>query len=407
MNAPDPFSPLALGPLRLRNRFIKSATNEGMARGGVPSQALVEHHRRIAAGGAALTTVAYCAVERDGRTFEDQLTLDHATIAPLRVLTDAVHRHQGAASAQLTHGGAFSFLPRYEHTGPLSASGGFNPPGFISGRLRKHAMDAAQRERIAAAFAQAARHAREAGFDAVELHMGHGYLLSQFLSPAHNRRRDEYGGDAQGRARFPVQVLERVLDAVGRDLAVICKLSIVEGHARGASMHDVLVTCRALQAAGAHLLVLSGGMNAESPWQIFGSNLPLPAPEAKLPPRMHLGMRLMKLSAPKVSFRELYLRDHALQVRGAVTQPLAYLGGVTSLHGVRQVLTDGFDAVVMGRALLHDPELIAKFHDGRAQASGCTACNRCVSSMYTAPGTHCALHPTPDAALNQRPARAA
>src|SRR5688572_24989843 len=99
MTVTSPFSPVRIGPLQLRNRFIKSATNEGMAKGGVPSRMLVEHHRRMAAGGAAMTTVAYCAVSPDGRTFEDQVTLDDASLPHLRILTDAVHREGSAASA--------------------------------------------------------------------------------------------------------------------------------------------------------------------------------------------------------------------------------------------------------------------------------------------------------------------
>jgi 2,4-dienoyl-CoA reductase-like NADH-dependent reductase (Old Yellow Enzyme family) len=230
MAADDPlFSPLQLGPLRLRNRFIKSATNEGMAKGGVPSRALVKHHADIAAGGAAMTTVAYCAVSADGRTFVDQIHLDDAATSHLRVLTDAVHAHGAAACAQITHGGAFTFLPGLSSRYPLSASGGFNPPGVLSGRLFKTAMTEADMQRVAEEFAAAARRARDAGFDAVEIHMGHGYLLSQFLSPAYNHRRDAYGGAVEARARFPLQVLRRVLDAVGRDLAVTCKIGVTEG----------------------------------------------------------------------------------------------------------------------------------------------------------------------------------
>jgi 2,4-dienoyl-CoA reductase-like NADH-dependent reductase (Old Yellow Enzyme family) len=112
MAADDPlFSPWRVGPLQLRNRFIKSATNEGMAKGGVPSRALVKHHADIAAGGAAMTTVAYCAVSADGRTFVDQIHLDDAAVPHLRVLTDAVHAHGAAACAQITHGGARTVQP--------------------------------------------------------------------------------------------------------------------------------------------------------------------------------------------------------------------------------------------------------------------------------------------------------
>ncbi|MGH8457101.1 MAG: NADH:flavin oxidoreductase, partial [Stenotrophobium sp.] len=258
------FTPITLGPLTLRNRFIKSATNEGMARGGVPSKMLVEHHRRMAAGGAAMTTVAYCAISPDGRTFEDQVSLDVASIPHLRVLTEAVHNEGAAACAQITHGGAFNFLKSLSTRYPLSASGGLNPPGVISGRLFKTAMTSADLERTAQEFVAGALRAKEAGFDAVEIHMGHGYLLSQFISPKYNHRRDEFGGDATQRARFPAQVLRRVLDAVGRDLAVTCKICVTEGFKGGATAEDAVQVARVLEREGAHLLVLSGGMNVES-----------------------------------------------------------------------------------------------------------------------------------------------
>lgn len=407
MHANAPWSPLTLGPLTLRNRFIKSATNEGMAKGGVPSKALVEHHRQMAAGGAAMTTVAYCAIEADGRTFDDQVTLDADSLPHLRVLTDAVHREGAAASAQITHGGAFTFLPTLSGSKyPLSASGGFNSVGVISGRFFKTAMTRAHMDHIADTFVRGAVHARAAGFDAVEIHMGHGYLLSQFLSPAYNHRTDDYGGDAVRRARFPVEVLTRVLDAVGRDLAVVCKICVTEGHKKGASIDDVMITARALEAVGAHLLVLSGGMNVEAPWAIFGSNMPASAVEVIQHPVMKFATRLMRLVEPKVTFRELYFREHSQQVRAAVTMPLAYLGGAKLLAGVEQVMGDGFDAVVMGRALIHEPQLVNQFRDGSTTVSGCTACNQCVTSMYTAAGTHCVLRGAVDPAPNQMPASA-
>ena len=233
--AVSPFSPLRIGPLTLRNRFIKSATNEGMARGGVPSQMLVKHHADIAAGGVGMTTVAYCAVSADGRTFEDQLQLEPRVIPSLRVLTDSIHRHGAAACAQVTHAGAFTFLTGPGTRRPLSASGGINAAGAVSGRLLRRAMSETDIGRIAGEFATAARIAREAGFDAVEIHMGHGYLLSQFLSPKYNRRRDRYGGDVRRRALFPALVLSQVLDAVGRDVAVTCKLCSTEGCRGGAT----------------------------------------------------------------------------------------------------------------------------------------------------------------------------
>src|SRR5579862_9500975 len=151
------FTPLRVGPLTLRNRFIKSATNEGSAKGGVPSRRLVKFHEDIAAGGVAMTTVAYCAVAPDGRTFTDQVTLDEDSVRHLRVLTDAVHRHGAAASAQITHGGCFTFVPPTASARPLSASGGFNKVGIMSGQWRRQEMGAADLERIAGEFVRGAR----------------------------------------------------------------------------------------------------------------------------------------------------------------------------------------------------------------------------------------------------------
>lgn len=400
------FDPIRIGPLRLRNRFIKSATNEGMARGGVPSRALVEHHRSMAAGGVGMTTVAYCAISADGRTFVDQVQLKPELLPHLRTLTDAVHREGAAACAQITHGGAFTFVPELSTRRPLSASGGFNAVGAISGRYLRSAMTPDDMERVTQQFVDGACLAREAGFDAVEIHMGHGYLLSQFLSPAYNKRRDEYGGDATARARFPAQVLRRVLDAVGADIAVTCKIGVTEGFRRGGTAQDASAIAQVLEREGAHLLVLSGGMNVEAPWAIFGSSMPREAAEIAENRIVRLASKVLRLVEPKIEFKPLYLREHSLKVRAAVRMPLAYLGGAKSLQGVEQVMADGFDAVVMGRALIHDPALVSKFASGAATESGCTACNRCVVSMYTPAGTHCVINATPDVALNAIPATA-
>jgi 2,4-dienoyl-CoA reductase (NADPH2) len=266
-------------------------------------------------------------------------------------------------------------------------------------------MSAADIGRIAGEFATAAVIAREAGFDAVEIHMGHGYLLSQFLSPKYNRRRDRYGGDVPRRTLFPALVLRKVLDAVGRDVAVTCKLCSTEGFKGGATAEDAARVAQILEAEGAHLLVLSGGMNIESPWVMFGS--PLPA-EAVAPPNsllMRLAARFLKASGPKsVEFREMYLLEHSRKVRAAVRMPLAYLGGAKSLAGVHEAMEEGFDCVAMGRALIHDPDLVNKYRAGAAMKSGCTACNRCIVMMYSPGGTSCVLRAPNDATLNSTPA---
>ena len=400
------FDPIRIGPLQLRNRFIKSGANEGMAKGGVPSKMLVEHHRAVAAGGVAMTTVAYCAVSADGRTFVDQVQLEPGTVKHLRVLTDAVHREGAAACAQITHGGAFTFLPRLSTRYPRSSSGGFNAAGVISGRLFKTAMTQDDLERSAEEFAAGARLAREAGFDAVEIHMGHGYLLSQFLSPGYNKRKDQFGGAAAQRAGFPAMVLRRVLDAVGGSMAVTCKICVTEGFKGGATAEDAAQVAQVLEREGAHLLVLSGGMNVESPWAIFGSPMPRAATDTVQNPVIRTATRILRLWEPKVTFHENYFMEHSRKVRAAVRMPLAFLGGVKSVAGVEQAMAEGFDCVVMARALIHDPQLVNKFRSGEVQVSGCTACNECVVMMYTPGGTSCVLRQPNSAEMNSTPAAA-
>lgn len=393
--------------MTLRNRLIKSATNEGKAKGGLVSEGLARFHEEVAEGGAALTTVAYCATSADGRTFVDQAVLDEGSLADFRALTGRVHRHGGAASAQITHAGCFTFLPKdvLETRRPLSASGGFNKVGVMSGRWLKKAMNPAEMDAIAAEFVAAARHARSAGFDAVELHMGHGYLLSQFISRIYNKRRDAWGGPIERRMRFPGEVLSRVLDAVGRDLAVIVKYSMTDGVAGGNGIEDGIAVARAIEARGAHLAVLSNGMNVESITAMFGSPFPKSNRAATANPVVKLGMWLQSLTEPKdVVFRENYLLEHARAVRGAVAMPLAYLGGMDSRAGVDQVLAEGFECVAAGRAFLYEPDLARRMEAEPGWRSGCNRCNLCVSVMYAPTGTYCPLKPKPDAESNFRPA---
>jgi 2,4-dienoyl-CoA reductase (NADPH2) len=187
-------------------------------------------------------------------------------------------------------------------------------------------------------------------------------------------------------------------------MAVTCKICVTEGARGGATADDAVQVAKVLEAAGAHMLVLSGGMNVESPWTIFGSNMPKAATDVIDNKIIKFATRLMKLWEPKVPFRELYFLEYSRKVRAAVKMPLAYLGGAKTMRGVEQIMADGFDTVVMGRALIHDPQLVNKFKSGEATVSGCTACNECVVMMYTAAGTSCALQAPNNLVMNQTPA---
>lgn len=390
----DPFSPVAIGPITLRNRFIRSGANEMMSKDMKPTRALVDFHAAYARGGIGLTTLAYVAVSKDGRTLPGQGVMSADSLPHYRAVTDAIHAEGAKASAQITHGGSFCQITDLSTPRAMSASGGIDKMGVLMGRFFQHAMTRADMDQVREEFAAAARRCEQAGFDAIEVHMGHGYLLNQFISPLSNKRRDAYGGSPENRARFPAEVLAAVKAATGGRLAILAKINLTDAVPRGATVDDAIVTARALEAAGADMLVLSAGRNIESTWAMFGSPLPyddLAAMQGGLFARLQFA--ILKRSVPKLPpFRDNYLLEQALALKaglGASAMKLAYLGGVQSLAGAQAALDAGFDAVTLARALIHDPHMIERWRTGESKVSGCTACNRCVAVMYGPAGTHC------------------
>lgn len=390
----SPFDPLRVGPATLPNRFVRSGANEMMAHRTIPTASLREFHQRLAAGGVGMTTLAYVAVSRDGRTFADQGVMSAENLPHYRAVVDAVHANGALASAQITHAGSFVQHKELSTRRAMSANSGIDQVGLLQGRFFQRGMNERDMESVIRQFVAAAQLAREAGFDAVEIHMGHGYLLNQFISPLSNKRRDDYGGSAEKRVRFPASVLAAVKEAVGRDLAILAKINLYDGAKGGATVDDAIITARVLERAGADMLVLSGGRNIETPWVIFNGPLPLAEMKA-LQPRgfvTWLQFAMLKAMTPnKLDFSELYFLDAAREVRAAVSCRLGYVGGVLSAAAAQQVIDEGFDAVVMARALIHDPSLVRRLRDDPKHCSGCDSCNRCVALMYTPAGTSCAL----------------
>ncbi len=388
------YQPMRLGPITLPNRFIKAGANENMSLRGLPTKALVKHHAELARGGVGLTTVAYLSVTKDGRTLPDQLWLSEEAVPALRVVTDTVHEAGGKIAAQITHGGSFVtgiFQPRRL----LSSMSGFNAAGLLRGNVLRRAMNERDMDQMVDHFVAGAVKCMEAGFDAVEIHMGHGYLLNQFLSPMDNQRTDQYGGSAENRARFPMRVLREVKEAVGHKMAVLAKINVADGRRSGATVDDAIVTAKLLEEAGADMLVLSGGRNVESGWFMFGSNMNLEAMQRVLGRWSLSGMAIRATSktAPKVTFKELYFWEYSKKIRAAVTVPLAYLGGVKTADNVAQCMAEGFDAVVLARALLREPDLVNKWRDHPEEASLCDNCNSCIAYIYHPAGTWCIHRP--------------
>ena len=387
------FEPVRLAGLTLPNRFVKTATFEGHTPRGQPGAELARFHREVAAGGTALTTVAYCGVSPDSRTFHDQMHVHEAVLPALKALADGVHAEGGLVSGQLSHCGGFSRAKPVNQRRPLGPVGGINEYGLLAGVPLKGAMTPADMARTAADYGRAARALRSVGFDALEIHMGHGYLLSQFISPAVNRRRDEYGGSLENRMRFPLQVLAAVRDAVGSEVPLLAKINLADGIEGGLATDEAVRVAQLLEAAGIDAIVMSGGLVTRTPMYLFRGTSPLPGLIAtEKNPLMRLAMKATgKASFPDLPFEPLYFREQALRVREAVRVPLAYLGGVTSADDVEQLMRDGFDLVCIGRALLYDPRMVERLRDEPGYRSPCNHCNECVPTMNTPAGTHCVL----------------
>jgi 2,4-dienoyl-CoA reductase-like NADH-dependent reductase (Old Yellow Enzyme family) len=374
------FTPVTLGPLTLRNRSIRSAAFESMCPGNVPSPQLLDYHRSVAAGGVGMTTVAYAAVTRSGLSFDRQLWMRPEIVPGLSELTDAVHAEGAAASIQLGHCGNMSHKSICGCL-PVGASSGFNlySPTFVRG------LRADELPEMAKAYGRSVCLAREAGFDAVEIHAGHGYLISQFLSPSTNHRKDEFGGTLANRMRFMEMVMEEVMKAAGNDMAVLVKMNMRDGFRGGMELNESLQVARKLQELGAHALVLSGGFVSKAPMYVMRGEMPIRTMTYYMTCWwLKYGVRLVgKYMIPSVPFREAYFLEDALKFREALDIPLVYVGGLVSRQKIEEVLNHGFEAVQMGRALLNEPDFVNRMRREENARCNCRHSNYCIARMYT------------------------
>jgi 2,4-dienoyl-CoA reductase-like NADH-dependent reductase (Old Yellow Enzyme family) len=387
-------SPGRLGPLSLRNRIVKSATFEGASPKGAVTDRLVDFHVAVARGGAGLTTVAYCAVAPEGRVQRHCLVLDADTARDLRRLTDAVHAEGAAVAAQLGHAGLVADA-KSNRVRSLAPSRRFSPPakGFVP------AASAQDLERVRGDFVRAALCAIEAGFDAIEVHLGHGYLLSSFLSPMLNRRKDGYGGSLEARARFPREVLRAVRDAVGDRLAVTAKFNMADGVPHGLWLEESVEVARMIEADGVlDVIELTGGSSLQNAMYFFRGDVPLAEMLETQPRYVRPGMRLIAPRLfPSYPFEEGFFLPFARQFRAALSMPLIYLGGVNRLDTADAVIHEGFDLVALGRALLREPDLVRTWEKGERAEGLCVHCNKCMPTIYS--GTRCVLVETAPPAI--------
>lgn len=377
------FTPYRLGTLELRNRTIRSAAFEAMCPGNRPSQELFDYHTAVARGGIGMTTVAYASVCRSGLSFDSQLWMRPEIIPDLKKLTDAIHAEGAKASIQLGHCGNMT----HRHTCgcmPMGASNGFNlySPTFYRKMTRKDI------DEVVKAYGEATKLVIESGFDAVELHIGHGYLISQFLSPYTNHRRDEFGGSLDNRMRFMRMCVNEVMKAAKGKIAVIAKLNTDDGFKSGQHPDELIEVAKELRKLGVEAIVLSGGFVSRAPMYVMRGQFPVKTMVHYFPWKqwwLKLGVLLGgKIVAPTVPFKPLFFMEDALKFKAAMPDyPFIYVGGVTSRKDADAVIDAGFPMLQMGRAVLEDTDFVNKMQADENHCSECEHSNFCIGRMYS------------------------
>lgn len=355
------FSAGQIGTLTLPNRLIRSATQDPFGkRDGTCAPEQVALYRDIAASGVGAIITAYSYISPEARSTGIQVGFaTPEQRASQKEVLDAVHAAGGRLILQIMHAGMNVFMSEKHVVGGklLAPSGDMKAPND----MMTTEMTTADMDKIRADFVDAALAAKEMGFDGVQLHCAHGYLLSQFLDPNTNLRTDEFGGSAENRFRFPGQCLAAIREAVGKDFPVLVKVNTnCAGEADAAYAEDILYFCRQFQALGADAIELSGYN-----W--------LPLGKKKVP--------------------TFYL-ERAAAIRKEVTIPLILVGGVRSVEGADQILDAGIDFVAASRPFICQPDFYQHLEKG--EESLCIGCTKCLGNIWTKEGRRCVKHEIPE-----------
>lgn len=376
------FTPVKIGPITLRNRSIRAAAFEGMCQNHQITPQLIDYHEQVAKGGIGMTTVAYAAVQKSGLSFPHQLLIQESGLADLTKIAEKVHQHNAKISIQLGHCGNMA-KRGVVGSRPISSSTHINlyAPSFPRKMKQKDINESIK------AFGDSVRLVKKAGFDAVEIHAGHGYLISQFLSPYINKRKDEYGGSLENRMRFMEQVMTEVLKAANNEVAVLVKMNMIDGFKGGVTIDESLTIAKKLEELGVHALVLSSGFVSKAPMEVMRGVMPIKTLAA------HAGNKIMgafirmfgKMMVPSVPFKENYFLENAKVFRAKLKLPIIYVGGILSKENIDAVLNENFEAVAMARVLIKDPDFINNLKMEVYKKSSCDTCNHCIAVMYNGP----------------------
>lgn len=356
------FEEAEIGGIRVKNRFVRSATWEGMARddGSCPVE-LAEMMADLARKEVGLVISSHAFVSPEGRAGSWQLGVYSDDLLPgLSGMVSAVHEAGGKAVLQLAHSGnqANSELTGLEPIGPSRVGAKEEFPG--------RELDGEEIARVVDAFGRGAQRAKKAGFDGVQIHAAHGYLLSQFLSPYFNARRDDYGGDTACRARIVLEVLDAIRSYVGPDYPVWIKINSQDFLTQGMTPEESLEVCRMLQDRGLDAVELSGGTGKSGSCK---------------PPRT---------TPIRSSEDEAYYRETALMFKRELDLPLILVGGIRSFEVARSLVEQGAaDFISLSRPLIREPDLVQRWKEGDTRPSFCQSDSKCFKPIQRGEGIYC------------------
>ncbi len=352
-----------INSLKLKNRFIRSATWEGMAtQDGYPTKKLTDLMVELAENEVGLIITGHTYVILEGRTGPWQLAIyDDKFVEPLKEMVDAVHNAGGKIVVQLTHAGCFG---AHHLTGLIPLG-----PSSINKEGLHHPckpMSLEDIKRTIRAFVDGAVRAKEAGFDGVQLHGAHGYLLSQFLSPFFNRREDEYGGSLENRARIVIEIIETIKKKLGKDFPVMIKINSEDFLDTGLKKDETVVLCEMLEQKGIDAIEISGGT------KFSGKFLPVRRGFLKTPDD------------------EVYYKECASLIKRKVKIPIILVGGIRSYEVADRCVSQGIaDFIALSRPLICEPDLIKRWKHGDRSRSKCRSDNLCFRPAFEGKGIYC------------------
>jgi len=352
------FKPLQINSLTIKNRFIRSATVDNLGENMLVTDAQLDFYRELAKGETGLIVSSGLFPSLDGWAAPGQLGIHTDEMIPsLKKIVDTVHAHDGKIVAQLMHAGWFGNpeLCGLQTVGPSET---VNPANSL--KVRELSSD--EVEEKVDEFVKAGARAAEAGFDGVQIHAAHGWLVSAFLSPVTNQRNDKWGGSASNRANFVIEITEGLRKVTGPDYPILIKLGIKEYHPEGKSAEEGISSANMFIDAGMDAIEISEGVE-EVPFNHI-------RPDEMSP----------------------YYVDECKIARDAISKPLILVGGMRNLSEVEKVVDDGIaDAISMCRPFIMDQHIVRKFREGSSEKSLCTSCNKCIETMLER-NLHCTFN---------------